>query len=85
MLEHPSLINSGSHPTLVELPYYKHYLRVTHPPPVSIADVAPQIDRLGISLLSQMLTFDPLQRCSATDAIKHAYFSSDVLQGPPTT
>jgi len=51
-------------------------------PPVSFADVAPQIDRLGISLLSQMLAFDPLQRCSAADAIKHAYFNSNVLPGP---
>mmetsp|Transcript_21628 Transcript_21628/g.64752 ORF Transcript_21628/g.64752 Transcript_21628/m.64752 type:complete len:300 (+) Transcript_21628:143-1042(+) len=75
-----------SYPSLVELPDYNHDLHATHyPPPVSFADIAPQIDRLGISLLSQMLAFDPLQRCSAADAIKHTYFNSDVLKRPPTT
>jgi len=75
-----------SYPTLAELPDYNHDLHATHyPPPVSFADIAPQIDRLGVSLLSQMLAFDPLQRCSAADAIKHTYFNSDVLKRPPTT
>lgn len=75
-----------NYPALIELPDYSHDLHVTHyPPPVSFTDIAPQIDRLGISLLSQMLAFDPLQRCSAADAIKHAYFNSDVLKHPPST
>jgi len=73
-----------NYPALMELPDYNHDLNVTHyPPPASFTDIAPQIDHLGIDLLSQMLAFDPLQRCSAADAIKHTYFNSDMLKHLP--
>jgi|TARA_B100000482_G_scaffold173310_2_gene141148 serine/threonine protein kinase len=51
-----------------------------YPTPRSFADVAPQIDPTGLHLLAQMLTYDPVQRCSAADAMKHEYFSADSIK-----
>lgn len=69
------------YPALVELPDYNRDLDIMcYPPLRSFADITPQIDNVGISLLSQMLTYDPLQRCSAADAMKHDYFSADNIK-----
>ena len=51
-----------------------------YPPPRSFADIAPQIDGIGLGLLAQMLAYDPLQRCSAADAMKHDYFNADTIK-----
>jgi|Transcript_6957 cyclin-dependent kinase len=66
-----------AYPALVELPDYTNELdAMGYPPPSSLTDVTPHIDHAGINLLSQMLTYDPLQRCSAADAMKHEYFKT---------
>jgi serine/threonine protein kinase len=51
-----------------------------YPPPRSFSDVAPQIEGVGLDLLAQMLAYDPLQRCSAADAMKHVYFNADTMK-----
>jgi len=66
------------YPSLVELPDYNNHdtNEKIYSPPSSFSDIAPQIDDLGISLLSKMLLYDPSRRCSAAEAMKHDYFSS---------
>lgn len=66
-----------NYPALVELPDYTNELdAICYPAPPSLAEVAPHIDEAGVDLLSQMLAYDPLQRCSAADAMKHDYFNA---------
>ncbi|KAK5601802.1 Cyclin-dependent kinase 4 [Crenichthys baileyi] len=40
----------------------------------SITDFVPEINEQGAKLLMQMLTFDPLKRISALNALEHPYF-----------
>ncbi|MED6271752.1 Cyclin-dependent kinase 4, partial [Characodon lateralis] len=40
----------------------------------SITDFVPEINEQGAKLLMQMLTFDPLKRISAMNALEHPYF-----------
>ena len=47
-------------------------------PPWSFSDVVPRIDGIGLSLLEEMLAYDPLRRCSAADAMKHEYFNANI-------
>mmetsp|Transcript_2990 Transcript_2990/g.8744 ORF Transcript_2990/g.8744 Transcript_2990/m.8744 type:complete len:294 (-) Transcript_2990:304-1185(-) len=69
-----------SYPSLVELPDYNQDPdAMRYPPPKSFSEVAPQIDRIGLILLEQMLAYNPLKRCSAADAMKHQYFDSDAV------
>ncbi len=49
-----------------------------YPPPRPFSDVVPRIDGTGRSLLEKMLAYDPLQRCSAADAMKHEYFNANI-------
>lgn len=41
----------------------------------NITGVKPHLSRLGLDLLERMLKFDPLQRISAREALRHPYFS----------
>jgi cyclin-dependent kinase len=68
-----------SYPGLVELPDYNRDPKIMqYPPPRSFSDVVPGIDGTGRSLLEKMLAYDPLQRCSAADAMKHEYFNANI-------
>jgi len=42
--------------------------------PQSISTIVPDLDDLGIDLLSKMLQYTPKKRISARNAMKHAYF-----------
>ncbi|KFM59102.1 Cyclin-dependent kinase 4, partial [Stegodyphus mimosarum] len=48
----------------------------------SLESVVPEISKEGIDLLQKMLTFDPLKRISAKDAMNHDFFSDFELQSP---
>lgn len=70
-----------AYPSLIELPDYNRDPDIMHyPSPRSFSDVAPQINGIGLDLLAQMLKYDPLQRCSAADAMKHEYFNADTMK-----
>lgn len=45
--------------------------------PRPISDYVPDISELGAQLLLEMLTFDPLQRISALNALEHPYFQEE--------
>uniref|UniRef100_A0A3P9AHE3 Cyclin-dependent kinase 4 n=1 Tax=Esox lucius TaxID=8010 RepID=A0A3P9AHE3_ESOLU len=45
--------------------------------PRPITDYVPEINDLGAELLLEMLTFDPLRRISALNALEHPYFQED--------
>uniref|UniRef100_A0A1A8J667 cyclin-dependent kinase n=1 Tax=Nothobranchius kuhntae TaxID=321403 RepID=A0A1A8J667_NOTKU len=49
-----------------------------------ITDFVPEINEQGAKLLMQMLTFDPLKRISALNALEHLYFQ-DEETSPQTT
>eukprot|EP00632_Arachnochrysis_sp_CCMP2950_P003959 CAMPEP_0185704084 /NCGR_PEP_ID=MMETSP1164-20130828/16229_1 /TAXON_ID=1104430 /ORGANISM="Chrysoreinhardia sp, Strain CCMP2950" /LENGTH=377 /DNA_ID=CAMNT_0028371423 /DNA_START=253 /DNA_END=1386 /DNA_ORIENTATION=+ len=50
-------------------------------PPRRLADVVPNLDPVGIELLSRMIVYDPGRRCSAADAMKHPYFEQQPAAG----
>jgi serine/threonine protein kinase len=67
------------YPGLVELPDYNRDPEIMqYSPPRSFSDVVPRIDGIGLSLLEEMLAYDPLRRCSAADAMKHEYFNANI-------
>ncbi|XP_042180496.1 cyclin-dependent kinase 4-like isoform X2 [Oncorhynchus tshawytscha] len=45
--------------------------------PRPITDYAPEINKQGTELLLKMLTFDPLRRISALNALEHPYFQEN--------
>ncbi|XP_063767644.1 cyclin-dependent kinase 4 isoform X3 [Eleginops maclovinus] len=45
--------------------------------PRPITDFVPEINEQGAQLLLKMLTFDPLKRISAMNALEHAYFQDE--------
>ena len=51
-----------------DLPFYRT--------PESLQSLVPNLDSIGVDLLSQMLMFDPAQRITAQDARRHAFFDS---------
>lgn len=64
---------SSSWPDYSTLPLAKTItLPAPHPP--QLRQKFPYITTEGIDLLSQLLTYDPEQRISATEALQHPYF-----------
>jgi len=61
-------------PGVSELPEFKP----TFPrwPQVSLRIAVPTLDDLGLSLLTQMLLYEPSQRITARDALNHPYFAN---------
>eukprot|EP00168_Porphyra_purpurea_P000632 TRINITY_DN1072_c0_g1_i5.p1 TRINITY_DN1072_c0_g1~~TRINITY_DN1072_c0_g1_i5.p1 ORF type:complete len:271 (+),score=69.46 TRINITY_DN1072_c0_g1_i5:193-1005(+) len=45
-------------------------------PQVSLRNTVPALDDVGLSLLTQMLLYEPSQRITARDALNHPYFAN---------
>jgi len=61
-------------PEMQNLPYYKE--NFPKYPAVKLEELIPNLDSDGINLLTKMLAYDPNQRISAKEAIKHNYFNN---------
>eukprot|EP01132_Coremiostelium_polycephalum_P003227 gene3227-4040_t len=59
-------------PSIVELPEYKPDFPVHPAHPLS--SIVHGLDEKGLNLLSRMLQYDPNQRITAANALKHPYF-----------
>jgi len=61
-------------PDITTLPYYKD----TFPKyaPMKLEELVPNLDNDGLDLLKRMLTYDPAQRISAKEALKHSYLKN---------
>ena len=65
-------------PGISDLPKFEEIRQFSmYPPPEGIAVLVPNLadDALAIDLLGRMLSYDPAQRISASDALKHEYFA----------
>ena len=58
---------------IVNLPYYKDSFTKYHP--TNLVEILPNLDNEGLNLLLKMLTYDPNQRISAKEALKHVNLS----------
>ncbi|KAJ3199316.1 Cyclin-dependent kinase catalytic subunit [Entophlyctis luteolus] len=58
-------------PGVSQLPDYKSTFPQWRPKPLT--EVVPTLDRYGIELLAQLLTYDPASRISAKRALQHPY------------
>ncbi|KAJ7999272.1 hypothetical protein DPEC_G00213710 [Dallia pectoralis] len=54
---------------------FRHNFSPISPRPIT--DYVPEINDMGAELLLEMLTFDPLRRISALNALEHSYFQED--------
>ncbi|CCK71201.1 mitogen-activated serine/threonine-protein kinase FUS3 KNAG_0G01430 [Huiozyma naganishii CBS 8797] len=55
----------------------REYLRsLPAAPPAQFAEVFPRANPLGVDLLRKLLVFDPRQRITAADALRHPYLSA---------
>ncbi|XP_041747709.2 cyclin-dependent kinase 4 isoform X2 [Coregonus clupeaformis] len=59
----------------VDITLSRHNFSPISPRPIT--DYAPEINKQGTELLLKMLTFDPLRRISALNALEHPYFQED--------
>jgi len=64
--------NEKTWPKVIELPDWKPDFPVF--PPIPLNSLFPQMSQNAIDLLSSFLQYDPSQRISAKDAIRHTFF-----------
>ncbi|KAF7319490.1 Protein kinase domain-containing protein [Mycena chlorophos] len=62
-------------------------LKETYPqlPKMNWAQVIPKASPLALDLLDHLLKFDPAERISAADALKHPYFTENATPSLPTS
>jgi cyclin-dependent kinase len=68
--------SESSFPDLGSLPSYKPETYQMYSAPSTLHQLVPGLEAHGVDLLSRMLVHDPAQRISATDALKHPFFSA---------
>uniref|UniRef100_A0A7S2XXW5 Cyclin-dependent kinase 2 homolog n=1 Tax=Fibrocapsa japonica TaxID=94617 RepID=A0A7S2XXW5_9STRA len=61
------------YPGVTELPEWKKDMPV-HPVPENFAHLVPNLNPVGVELLTKMLCYDPAKRISAQEAMGHPYF-----------
>ena len=64
-----------SYPDIVNLPEYSQDLPQYPVPRGGVASLVPTLDPQGLTLLEQMLQYDPSRRISAQGALEHPFFS----------
>ena len=67
--------NERIFPGMMELPD-AHPDYPVYPAPPSVQALVPNLDPIGVDLLRQMITYDPAQRITAQNALKHAYLQN---------
>jgi cyclin-dependent kinase len=66
------------YPRIADLPDFEKCIKncsMLYKQPKSLAHLVPTLDEVGVDLLTQMLHFDPAERCSAARAMEHPYFA----------
>ena len=63
------------YPDIINLPEFSPDLPQYPPPRGNIASLVPKLDPQGVSLLEQMLQYDPARRISAQRALEHPFFA----------
>lgn len=70
--------NEDIYPAITELPDFEKCVKnvsTQYKQPPSLAHLVPTLDEVGVDLLTQMLHYDPANRCSAARAMEHDYFA----------
>jgi cyclin-dependent kinase len=81
IVRHLGTPDENTYPGMLDLPDCPDDLG-HYPIPESLGHLVPNLDPLGLQLLTLMLVYDPQQRISAKDAMEHAYFDdlSDAIK-----